>query len=633
MKKHRTLISNTGLGASLGALGIVFGDIGTSPLYMMKAVFASGSIPLTTNNIMGITSCTIWMLIILVTGKYVLLVLRADNKGEGGIIALATLVQSLLKNRSKAWMAASLAGIFGAALFFGDSIITPAISVLSAVEGLTVSAPQLGNLVVPIALILLTGLFTLQRFGTSVVGKTFGPIMLLWFLSFLGLGLPHILAHPDVIIALSPHVAALFILHHPIATFIALGAIVLALTGAEALYADIAHFGRLPISRAWFAIVLPCLIVVYLGQAALLIQHHRAISNPFFLLAPSWAHVPLLVGAALATLIASQAVISGAYSVAVQCSRLNLFPHVKVFHTSDHLQGQVYLPGVNSLLYVAVAAIVLIFQSSEKLSGAYGVAVSTDFLLTTSLLLSVTSKKWGWKKYCTLALGIVLCSIELPLWAANIVKISSGGWLPLLIATLLFFLMLTWHAGVRVVEAKRTVLETSLLDYVEHLSKNPPKRIPGTAIYFHSLQSTVPLMLKKNVSMHRTLHDRVLIVSMRTMQTPHTDPATRAEIVHIHKDVPGVYHVLMRYGYRDQRNPLKDLADANISTVRTWDFAHAAIFTSHMIIEEDQSVKINPLQRLRRKIFVLLTRVSASPNWLQYIPREQQIEGGFRLKI
>lgn len=625
--------SRGGILTSLAALGVVFGDIGTSPLYVMRAVFATGHISLDSASVLGLTSCIIWALIVLVTGKYVLLVLRADNRGEGGIIALSALARSLLKQHRKLWLLASGIGIFGAALFFGDSVITPAISVLSAVEGLTVGRPELASFVAPIALVLLTALFAMQHFGTAAVGKLFGPIMLLWFMSFIALGLPQIFMTPSVLVALSPFEAVAFMTTHPLITFIALGAIVLALTGAEALYADIAHFGRKPIQRAWFAVVLPALVIMYLGQAALLLRQPSALANPFFLLAPAWAHIPLLIGATAATLIASQAVISGAYSIAMQCSRLHLLPHVRVLYTSESEKGQVYLPGITWLLYAAVAIVVVTFGSSEKLSGAYGLAVSTDFLLTTTLLLAVTHFCWKWRTIYTTLLGLFLAAVEIPLWCANVIKIATGGWLPLLIAAVLMCVMLIWLDGEKQVTHKRLDMEVPLTVYLSELSKKMPRRTPGTAIYFHSLQSTVPIMLKRNVQMYRSLHDRVLIVSMKTMSVPHTDPLTRAEVLQLPGDLPGVYHVMMRYGFKDARNPIADLAASSLSALRTWDFAKAYVFTGHIVLEENTTTHSGIFRTITHKIFIWLSRASASPSWLRAIPAEQQLEGTVRVAI
>ena len=624
---------NRGLAASAAALGVVFGDIGTSPLYVMKAVFTSSHISLVPADILGVTSCIIWALLALVTGKYVLLVLRADHEGEGGILALSSLVISSMKSGTRLWKILGTLGIFGAALFFGDSVITPAISVLSAVEGLTVGSPGLSVLVLPLALVLLTGLFSIQRFGTSKVGRAFAPIMALWFLTFIALGLPQIVHTPEVLWALSPTYALRFVSAHPFAAFIALGAIVLALTGAEALFADIAHFGRRPIQTAWFALVLPALMVIYLGQAALLIRNPEAIENPFFLMAPSWAAYPLVIGATLATLIASQAVISGAYSVAIQCSRLRLFPHVRVHYTSEHERGQVYLPGVNALLFIAVAIVVIIFRNSERLSGAYGLAVSTDFLITTALLLFVTAKIWHWHRALTALLGLALIGVEIFFWASNVTKIATGGWLPLAVALVLFAVMLIWRSGEKVTERKRLAMETPITTFFAALAKNPPRRVPGTAVYFHSLQSTTPLMLERNLRTSHTLHDRVLIVSAKTLSVPHVDPSDRAELLNFVDDLPGVYHVIMRYGFMDSRNLLPDLEASKIGSMRTWNFSKALVFTSHIVLELDETVKRSPWLKAIRKIFVLLSRTSASPGWLRLIPADQQAEGAFHIAI
>ncbi|MDD7384677.1 MAG: KUP/HAK/KT family potassium transporter [Actinomycetaceae bacterium] len=627
---------------SLAALGIVFGDIGTSPLYVMRAVFASGAVPFNSVTITGVVSAIVWTLIAIVSGKYVLLVLRADNRGEGGIIALATLVRRVLttsalsdqkRTRSRTYIFASVCGVFGAALFFGDSVITPAISVLSAVEGISVSAPGAQHAIVPIALVLLTGLFAIQRYGTSAVGKAFGPVMLAWFASFIALGAPAIARYPQIARALSPLEALRFITAYPVAAFIALGAIVLALTGAEALYADISHFGRLPIQTAWFVLVLPALIVMYLGQGALLILDPAALHNPFFLLAPHWAHIPLVIGAAMATLIASQAVISGAYSVARQATRLGYLPHLRVVYTSQKEVGQIYMPGVNAVLFVAVAAVVLLFRSSEALSGAYGLAVTTDFLLTTSLLLILTHKAWHWALPVTILIGIVLLTLEVPLWAANIIKITTGGWLPLSIALIVFILMSIWHKGEDVVRAARASREPNLKYFLAQVAHHQPRRIPGTAVYLHSTVRTAPLPLVRNLHVTHTLHDHVVILSMKTLGVPHADPHQRVEILHFSNDLPGMYHVIIHYGFKDERNPIEDLRDSALNPKHTWSFSKAVFFTSHLELEADDTKQLRFIDRISRKVFLAMAHTASSPSWLRRVPADQMVETSFRLAI
>ncbi|MFT0846387.1 KUP/HAK/KT family potassium transporter [Actinomycetaceae bacterium L2_0104] len=610
----------------LGALGVVFGDIGTSPLYVMRTVFTigNGRVALTDDNILGVVSCIIWTLFLIVTLKYVLFVLRADNDGEGGILALATLVRKHLKPGRRRAAAVGLLGVFGAALFFGDSVITPAISVLSAIEGLDIAFPEMPNIILPLALAILTALFVVQKTGTSRVGRVFGPIMAAWFLILALTGLPHVFENPGVLLALSPTQAAGFLLGHPAAAFVALGATVLAVTGAEALYADISHFGRSPIQMTWLVIVLPSLILNYLGQGAILIDDAANIANPFFLLVPKALTVPLVIMATLATLIASQAVISGAYSIARQASRLGYLPRLKVVHTSESAAGQIYLPAVNALLFVAVATVVMIFQDSERLSSAYGLAVTTDFVLTSFLLLTLTRVGWHWPAWASIGLGAGLAAIELPMFAANIAKIMTGGWLPLGIALAMFFIMTTWNRGERLVIMARRDQEGTLQEFLERLAKNPARRIPGTAIYPHSMVTTTPLSLKVNTMVNHTLHDHVVIVSLKTLPTPHVSPDKRVCVDKLDTPLPGVSHLTLNFGFMDNRDLEASLAAGQKALgLQSWKLDCAFFMLSHLKVKASAN---SSMPMWRKRVFIWLTRLSASPQWTVKLPTRRTAE-------
>ena len=612
-------------GLGLAALGVVFGDIGTSPLYVLRTVFTldGGAVHLDEDDITGVISCIIWVLVLIVTIKYVCFVLRADNEGEGGILALATRVRRSLRPGRIA-SAVALLGVFGAALFFGDSVITPAISVLSAVEGLEVTFPDMTEYVVPAALAILSALFLAQRKGTSKMGRVFGPIMLAWFGILACMGIPHL-------VALSPVETVSFISRHPGTTFVALGAIVLAVTGAEALYADIAHFGRRAIQGTWLAVVLPSLTLCYLGQGALLIDRPQALSNPFFMLVPSSLTVPLVFMATLATLIASQAVISGAYSIARQASHLGYLPHMKVKHTSATESGQIYLPAVNLLLFVSVASIILIFQDSERLSAAYGLAVTTDFLLTTSLLLLLTRAGWRWPGWATGLAAAVLLAVELPLFAANVTKIATGGWLPLSIATFMLVVMTTWRRGEELVTHSRRAGEGSLSEYLQGLAASAIRRIPGTAIYPHSMLTTTPLALRKNTEINRVLHDNVVIVSIKTLPTPHVPRSKRVILDEIASPVRGVTHMTVRYGFMDERDLTETIRHGQRTLKLSWRLDDEVFFMlSHIHIMEGSK---RSMWKWRKKLFIGLSRVSASPSWVNKLPKDRTAEISMRVLI
>jgi KUP system potassium uptake protein len=467
----------------LGALGVVYGDIGTSPLYAVQTVFSidNGAVRPTAADVYGVISLIFWSVTLIVSVKYVVFVLRADNDGEGGVMALAALVRRVLAGASARRLALVMAlGVLGASLFYGDSVITPAISVLSAIEGLEVVSPHLAEAVVPLAAAILAVLFAVQRWGTHRVGSLFGPVMLVWFTALGVAGLREVLAHPGILRGLSPSYAAAFVADRPYTAFIAMGAVVLAITGAEALYADMSHFGRSPIRRAWFVIVFPALTLNYLAQGALILRDPTTRTNPFYLLLPSWAQIPMIVLATAATLIASQAVISGAFTVSRQALRLGFLPHLRIRHTSSQQEGQVYVPGVNWGLFVAVLAVTLTFRASARLATAYGVAVTGTFLITTALLLTVARAHWRWPLWRVVLLGVVFGTVELTYFAANLTKVTHGGWLTLLIALAVFTVMMTWQRGREIVTTRRQDLEGPLSTFLAevHATGVPGCRAP-----------------------------------------------------------------------------------------------------------------------------------------------------------
>ncbi len=538
----------------LGALGIVFGDIGTSPLYAMQTVFAidGGAVRPTPGDVYGVVSLVFWSITLIVSVKYVLFIMRADNDGEGDVMALAAYVRRALGNASARRLVVVMSlGVLGAALFYGDSVITPAISVLSAVEGLEVTSPKLAEVVVPVAAVIITLLFAVQRWGTQRVGTLFGPVMVVWFLALGLFGLGEVVKHPGIIRGLSPTYAAAFVFDHPYTAFIAMGAVVLAITGAEALYADMGHFGRTPIRRAWFVIVFPALTLNYLAQGALILRDPASRTNPFFLLLPHWAQLPMVVLATAATVIASQAVISGAFSVSRQAVRLGFLPHLRVRQTSRSEYGQIYIGGVNWGLYFAVMLVVLAFRSSARLATAYGVAVTGTFLITTALFLVVARALWKWRVWQLVLVGVGFGGAELTYFAANLTKVTHGGWLTLLIAVAVFTVMLTWQRGRVIVTERRAELEGHLLDFVEDLRKQKIQRVPGTAVFPHPNKETTPLALRANVRHNHVLHEHVVIMSGRTANVPHIPWEERITVDHLGDVNDGIIHVDAEFGFQD----------------------------------------------------------------------------------
>ncbi|WP_225992176.1 potassium transporter Kup [Actinomadura montaniterrae] len=516
----------------LGALGVVYGDIGTSPLYSLQTVFSidHGTVHPTHGDVHGVISLVFWTITVIVSVKYVTLILRADNDGEGGVMALAALVRRVLGDvRGRAAVAMAL-GVLGASLFYGDSVITPAISVLSAVEGLKVSTPGLSHVVVPVAATILALLFLVQRWGTHRVGSLFGPVMLVWFAALAAAGLVEVVERPAIVRSLSPTYAVEFIADRPYTAFIAMGAIVLVITGAEALYADMGHFGKGPIRRVWFAVVFPALTLNYLGQGALILDDPGNIRSPFFLLFPHWARLPMVVLATAATVIASQAVISGAFSVSRQAVRLGYLPPLRIQHTSSREIGQVYLPAINGVLFVGVLVLMLGFRSSGRLATAYGMAVTGTFLITTALFLVIARVAWRWAAWKLVLTGVVVGGAEITYFSANLTKVTHGGWLPLLIALAVFTLMTTWERGREIVTENRTAKEGPLPDFIEMLHRDGFRRVPGTAVFPHPTKMTTPIALRANFEHNHVVHEHVVIVSMVSENVPYVPAAQRLSI-------------------------------------------------------------------------------------------------------
>jgi KUP system potassium uptake protein len=599
----------------LAALGIVFGDIGTSPLYALQTVFAidHGAVLPTQGDVYGVVSLIFWSVTLIVSIKYVMVLMRADNDGEGGVMALAALARRLYETRTSRAGFLVMLGIVGVSLFYGDSVITPAISVLSAVEGLKVAAPSLGHVVLPVSAVILTGLFAAQRFGTGKVGRLFGPVTALWLLAMATAGLGQVVQHPSVVKGLSPTYGVLFFAAHPGIAFVAMGAIVLAVTGAEALYADMGHFGRQPILRAWFFVVFPALVLNYLGQAALILHHPAASANPFFLLVPGWARLPMVVLATAATVIASQAVISGAFSLSRQAMVLGLLPPLTVRQTSEHEGGQIYLPGVNALLFVGVLTVMLTFRSSARLATAYGVSVTGALLVDTVLLLVVARVLWTWGPTKLVLAAVGFGGVELMFLSANLSKVAHGGWLPLLIAALVFTVMTTWRRGRQIVTKNRTDKEGSLREFVDDLPTRGLPRVPGTAVFPHPGKETTPLALRANVEHNQVLHENVIIVSASATNVPHVPAAERLTVDDLGYQFDGVQHVSVRFGFSDAPDlpaALQQACAAGALERGVTSIDDASFFLSRGTIRRTGAPG---LARWRKTLFLALAHNAADP--------------------
>lgn len=607
---------------SLAALGVVYGDIGTSPLYAMHAVFGNDRhpVPVDPANILGVLSLVFWSLVIVVSLKYVTLILRADNRGEGGIMALIALVQRRLADQPVG-QRLILLGLFGAALFCGEGIITPAISVLSAVEGLEMVAPELDAWVIPSTLVIVLALFAVQRHGTGRMGSWFGPIMTVWFLTLGALGMGAIVVEPGVLEAVSPSHAFNFFAIHPVLAFFSLGSVVLAITGIEALYADMGHFGRAPVRLAWSLVVLPALVLNYFGQGALLLAHPDVVDNPFFRLAPGWALIPLVALATVATVIASQAVISGTFSLTRQAIQLGYLPRMAVQHTSSEERGQIYVPGINWALFVAVVALVLSFGSSEALAAAYGIAVTGTMSITTILAFVVARRRWRWNLTQTLlVLGIFLV-IDLAFFGANLFKFRDGGWLPLVIAGLLFIPVSTWRRGRALMIERKTQDNMSLQSFVPLIEAEDIPTMSGTAVYLAARRGLVPHSLLHCLKHFKGLHERVIIMNVVVASQPYVPQDKRVRIEAINARF---YQSRMEIGFMDTPNITDALA--------VWQSAGIAceLETTTFFLGRETLVPTRgaPMATWRQKLFVALFRNSSNPAAYFGLPPNRVVELG-----
>lgn len=541
---------------TLGAIGVVYGDIGTSVLYAMKEVFGSGHVPFTPDNVYGILSIFFWTLTVIVSIKYVVLVLRADNHGEGGLVAMLALASQSVKDRPELRRVLLIIGIFGTCLFYGDGVITPAISVLSAVEGLEVISPAFKRYVIPITLVILFGLFAVQKRGTAGIGRFFGPITVVWFAALALLGVSHIVDHPEILWAISPHYALGFMWNNPGTTFIILGAVVLCVTGAEALYADLGHFGKKPVRLAWFSVVMPALVINYFGQGALLLANPAAVKNPFYMMAPDWALLPLVGLATMATVIASQALISGAFSVTKQVIQLGYLPRLQIEHTSVKDTGQIYMPFVNWGLFVAIVLAVVMFKSSSNLAAAYGIAVCTDMLITTILTFYVIRHGWKYPLWlCIVATGFFFI-VDFAFWASNLLKLFDGGWFPLAIGGAVFTLMMTWKDGRRLLNDKLRADALDLSSFLEAVFVSPPARVEGTAVFLTSEMGTVPNALLHNLKHNKVLHTSNLFVTVKNHEVPWIGLDKRLQIDSLGHDC---WQVVIHYGFKNDPDVPKAL--------------------------------------------------------------------------
>ncbi len=612
---------------ALAALGIVFGDIGTSPLYAMKEVFAGNHpIPLTDDNVLGSLSAFFWALIVVVSLKYVAIILRADNRGEGGIMALIALALHDAQDNPRRLQVITVIGILGAAMFYGDGMVTPAISVLSAVEGLEIVAPALHSFVIPLTLLVLFALFFVQKRGTARIGALFAPVMLVWFSTLATLGLLNIVDNPHVLLALNPLYAIEFLAANHAMALVAMGNVVLAVTGAEALYADMGHFGRKPIQLAWYGFVLPALVLNYFGQGALILSEPAAAKNPFYLSAPDWALLPLVGLATVATIIASQAVISGAFSISRQAMQLGFMPRMEVQHTSEKAQGQIYLPAVNWGLFAAVAILVLGFKSSHNLAAAYGIAVTGDMVITSLLATVVVAKvwKWGWARAA--ALFSAFLAVELVFLAANVLKIPDGGWFPLVAGAGVFVLMTTWKRGRELLRERLQGEDIHLDAFIDALLAGLPTRVPGTAVFMNADPNGVPHALMHNLMHNKVLHERVVLVSVQVFDVPYVPEIDRVEV---HKLQGDFYRVIVQYGFKDEPD-----IPAALALCAPAGLAVEMMDTSFFLGRETLIPRFGSAMSLwRTKLFIAMFRNAGSATAFFRIPSNRVVELGTQIVL
>jgi KUP system potassium uptake protein len=609
---------------TVAAIGVVFGDIGTSPLYALKEIFnGHHPIPVTPENILGILSMVFWSIIALVSVKYVAIIMRADNRGEGGSLALLALITERAKNPRVSWII-TLLGIFAAALFYGDSMITPAISVLSAVEGMELITPTLKPYVIPITLVIITVLFFIQKRGTGVVGMFFGPVMVAWFAILGGLGIMEIIHNPSVLMALLPTYAFHFIQAHPALAFLALGSVVLAVTGGEALYTDMGHFGRFPIRLAWFGFVMPTLVLNYFGQGALLLAEPEAIASPFFHLAPDWALIPMVILATAATVIASQAVISGAFSVARQSIQMGLLPRMQIVHTSGQEEGQIYVPFTNWTLYLAVVALVIGFKSSSNLAAAYGIAVTGTMLIDTILVAFVMVLMWRWNKWLVALVAGLMLAIDIAFFAANAIKIPEGGWFPIAMGIISFTVLTTWRRGRGLVSqemAKQSIPMDDFLGAIDDVH-----RIQGTAVFMTSSKEGVPAALLHNLKHNQVLHERVILLTIQTTDTPHVNDLDR---IFLHDMRKGFKRIVVRYGCMESPDVPGALDQCKRFGER-FDIMETTFYLSRETIVPSLAKKFS---QPRARLFAAMSKNATSASDFFKIPTNRVVELGTQLVI
>jgi KUP system potassium uptake protein len=611
----------------IGAIGVVYGDIGTSPLYTLRQCFAGEHpVALTPANVLGILSIIFWALIVIVTAKYVTLIMRADNRGEGGILALTALVSRGMgtHGRRRWWLVGF--GIFGAAMFYGDGMITPAISVLGAVEGLEIVAPSLHPFIVPVTVLIVVALFAIQKRGTASVGRMFGPVMCTWFLVLAALGLYQIASSPAVLGAVNPAHAIAFVGASPRLAFLALGAVVLAVTGTEALYADMGHFGAAPIRRAWLAFVMPALVLNYFGQGTLLLANPLAIKNPFYLLAPQWALVPLVVLATCAAVIASQAVISGAFSLTRAAVQMGYCPRLKILHTSDRQIGQIYIPFINWMLLMAVLLLVVGFKRSDNLGGAYGIAVTLAMLIDSVLIYVVMRRIWRWRRPVAIAVVVPLLTIDVLFLASNSLKVPEGGWFPLLIGLAVFTLLTTWKRGRALLMARLAEDSMPLDIFIESIGASPPPRVPGTAVFLTSTADRVPHALLHNLKHNKVLHDRVVFLTIHTQDFPRVPSSERIRLSDLGC---AFWRMEAYYGFAEDPD-VPELLEA----IGKDEFEYDMMETSFFVSRETLIPTVAPGMALwRERLFVSMSKMAVKASDFFHIPTNRVVELGTQVEL
>jgi KUP system potassium uptake protein len=611
---------------TVGALGVVYGDIGTSPLYALKEVFHGGHVAPTADNILGVLSLLFWTMTVIVSIKYVLLILRADNHGEGGLIAMLALATNAVNDKPKLRNVLLLVGLFGTAIFYGDAVITPAMTVLGAVEGINVYAPEYHDLILPLTLVVLAGLFAVQRFGTGGIGKAFGPVMLVWFAVIAALGLPHIFENPHILIAVNPYYAFAFCMAHKLVAFVALGAVVLVVTGGEALYADLGHFGKKPIRIAWYGVVMPALVLNYFGQGAMLLEHPEAIENPFFLLAPAWAEMPLFALATMAAVVASQALITAAFSVTKQAVQLGILPRMRILHTSVRDIGQIYVPFVNWGLFVFIVLAVVLFGSSSKLAGAYGIAVTIDMTITTVMTFFVIRYSWKYPLWLCLSATLFFFCIDVTFLASNMLKLLAGGWFPLMIGIGMFTLMLTWKQGRSLLSNKLREDAIDLPSFLEAVFAHPPVRVSGTAVFLSAEVGVTPNAMLHNLKHNKVLHEQNLFVNVKHHEVPWVGFDKRVQVESLGRNC---WAVSLNFGFKNEPDVPEALSMLAAEGVILEEMETSYFLSRDIVIPTIGS----GMSMWREKLFASMHRNAAAAADFLHLPTNRIVELGSKVEI